>query len=487
MATVHFARLNGPAGFARTVAIKRLHPQHAKDPEFVSMFLDEARLAARVRHPNVVPTLDVVATDGETFLVMEYVQGESLARLMRTVRGMMTPADVRIVATIMSGVLHGLHAAHEARSEQGEPLDIVHRDVSPQNVLVGVDGVARVLDFGVAKAAGRSQATREGQIKGKLAYMAPEQLHGARLTRQTDVYSAAVVTWEALTGKRLFYAENEGAVITAILQMPLKSPSQVAPHVPFAFDRVIMRGLERDVTRRYATAREMALDLERCVGIASAAEVGEWVEALAHDELLKRASCVAEIESASLSNPRPASLPALEEMPTLLTASSELSLPLESIDGRSEVSSIAVAPIVTGPPRRTNSRLAILVSASGAIALATVILLVVVRRGSPPAVVTASTAASLVGTAEPTPETTASQQADPAAAPAPSACASPVPVPSPDKPAPARSPPVIVHHAAPLASAAPLKRTAAPAVLDCDPPFTIDDKGHKHYKPACLQ
>src|SRR5580704_12395157 len=135
MATVHLGRLSGPAGFARTVAIKRLHAQYAKDPDFVSMFLDEARLAARIRHPNVVPTLDVVSTDGEIFLVMEYVQGASLSKLLRLALALGAPPDAWLVATIMSGVLHGLHAAHEAVSEQGEPLEIVHRDVSPQNIL----------------------------------------------------------------------------------------------------------------------------------------------------------------------------------------------------------------------------------------------------------------------------------------------------------------------------------------------------------------
>jgi len=178
MATVHFGRLLGPVGFSRTVAIKRLHPQFAKDPEFVSMFLDEARLAARIRHPNVVPTLDVVATQGELFLVMDYVQGESLSRLIRAARERGHRIPPRIVSSILTGALHGLHAAHEAKNERGEPLNIVHRDISPQNVLVGSDGVPRVLDFGVAKAAGRVQTTREGQLKGKLAYMAPEQIGG---------------------------------------------------------------------------------------------------------------------------------------------------------------------------------------------------------------------------------------------------------------------------------------------------------------------
>src|SRR4051812_7390546 len=139
MATVHFGRLSGPVGFSRTVAIKRLHPQFAKDPEFVSMFLDEARLAGRIRHPNVVPTLDVVATDGEVFIVLEYVQGESLSRLARTLRANNEPVPARIAASIVSSVLHGLHAAHEAKDEQGRALGIVHRDVSPQNILVGTD------------------------------------------------------------------------------------------------------------------------------------------------------------------------------------------------------------------------------------------------------------------------------------------------------------------------------------------------------------
>src|SRR5262249_30807867 len=162
MATVHFGRLLGPVGFSRTVAIKRLHAHFAADPEFVSMFLDEARLAARIRHPNVVPTLDVVATAGELFLVMDYVPGETLSRLIAASNAQRRWIPLPIAAAMACGVLHGLHAAHEAKSERGAPLGIVHRDVSPQNLLVGTDGVPRVLDFGVAKAAGRLQTTRDG-------------------------------------------------------------------------------------------------------------------------------------------------------------------------------------------------------------------------------------------------------------------------------------------------------------------------------------
>jgi serine/threonine-protein kinase len=185
MATVHIGRLLGPVGFSRTVAIKKLHARIIRD-RFVSMFLDEARVAARVRHPNVIGTLDVVALAGELFLVMEYVHGETLARLMRAVRDAGQSIPVPIIAAVMIGVLDGLHAAHEATNDRGEPLTLVHRDISPHNILVGTDGISRVLDFGIAKAAGRVQTTRDGQLKGKLSYMAPEQIHGNVDTR-TDV------------------------------------------------------------------------------------------------------------------------------------------------------------------------------------------------------------------------------------------------------------------------------------------------------------
>jgi len=300
MATVHVGRLLGPVGFARTVAVKRLHPQFAKDPEFVSMFLDEARLAARVQHPNVVATIDVVATDGELFLIMDYVRGESLSKLVRTAKKRDTKVPPRVVAAIMCGFLHGLHAAHEAKNERGEPLGLVHRDVSPQNVLVGADGIPRVLDFGIAKAQGRIQVTRDGQIKGKLAYMPPEQLSGRELTRGVDVYASAVVVWEALTGLRLFKGETEGETLARILRDPVPAVSSVDPSIPRAFDAVLLKALSRDVTKRHATARELAFDLEKCCGVASPSEVGEWVEELVGPILSARENEVAEMEVHSI-------------------------------------------------------------------------------------------------------------------------------------------------------------------------------------------
>jgi hypothetical protein len=297
MASVHLGRLVGAVGFSRTVAIKRLHPHLARDAEFAAMFLDEARLAARVRHPNVVAVLDVVHDGGELLLVMDYVQGESLSRLARGVRPGAIPT--RIAVTVVTGVLHGLHAAHEATTEQGEPLQIVHRDVSPQNVMVGVDGVARVFDFGVAKASHRVQTTQDGSIKGKISYMAPEQLLSELVDRRADIYSAAVVLWEALTGERLFEGDNQGRIIRKILDEAVPVPSSVVPGLPKALDDAVMRGLERDVTKRWQSARDFAAALEGCAPAASATQVGEWVEAIGGGALGERAKRVQDIESRS--------------------------------------------------------------------------------------------------------------------------------------------------------------------------------------------
>ncbi len=296
MATVHYGRLLGPVGFARTVAIKRLHPQYASDPEFVSMFLDEARMCARIRHPNVVPTLDVVTTRGELFLVMEYVQGESLGYLMKVANKKGEKIPWKVATSILAGMLHGLHAAHDAKDEQGVPLELVHRDVSPQNVLVGSDGMARVLDFGIAKAAGRLHVTRENAVKGKLGYMAPEQMAAERVTRQADVYAAAVVLWETLAGRRLFDGESEAIVLSRVIAGEVKPPSSLNPEVPKALDEVVMKGLSRDLDARHKTAKELAQAIER-VGVASAGEVGEWVDHTARPILEKRAARLAAVEN----------------------------------------------------------------------------------------------------------------------------------------------------------------------------------------------
>ncbi len=296
MASVHLGKMLGPFGFTSTVAIKRLHPTLAKDPEFVAMFLDEARLASRVRHPNVVPVLDVYAEEGELSLVMEYVDGESLARLWRLTHDQKTGIPLPIAVAIAASVLHGLHAAHEARDEKGAPLGLVHRDVSPQNVIVGSDGVARVIDFGIAKAESRSNVSREGQLKGKLPYMAPEQIQRGVVNRRTDVYGASVLLWELLTGERLFEGEAEGMILGRILDDEVPAPSTLRSQVPPALDALTLRGLAREQDERFESARAMALELEKVVRPATAVEVGEWVQSLAEASLHDRRQILARLE-----------------------------------------------------------------------------------------------------------------------------------------------------------------------------------------------
>jgi serine/threonine-protein kinase len=303
MASVHFGRLLGEAGFSRTVAIKRLHPHLAEDDEFRKTLIDEARMVARIHHPNVVPTLDVVDTEGELLLVMEYVRGESVSRLLAASVKREEATPLPIVSAIGVAALHGLHAAHEATDDGGKPLDIVHRDISPQNILVGVDGMIRVIDFGVAKAAKRLQTTQEGTIKGKLAYMAPEQLRGT-VTRATDVYAASVVLWEALTGRRLFDGENEGHLFAVVAAGCSTPPSAYAPDIPPALDAVAMRGLSVDPAARFATASEMACCLEEALPHVPASKIGRWVERAAKDSLDQRSAKIAVIESdSSLATP----------------------------------------------------------------------------------------------------------------------------------------------------------------------------------------
>ncbi|HVJ15149.1 MAG TPA: protein kinase [Polyangiaceae bacterium] len=288
MATVHLGRVLGSFGFTSTVAIKRLYPQLAKDPEFVAMLFDEARLASRVRHPNVVRVLDVFAEAGDLCLVMEYVEGESLSQLCRASLEKKLEVPVPVAVSIVSSILHGLHAAHQAIDERGSLLGLVHRDVSPQNVIVGVDGGTRLIDFGIAKAAGRSSVSRDGQLKGKIAYMAPEQIRRGEVSYRTDIYGASVILWELLTGERLFDGETQGIILGRVLDDTVEAPSELRSGLPRQLDALILRGLDRDPQRRFESARAMAAELEALVTPATPAQVGEWVQSLAHAALLQR-------------------------------------------------------------------------------------------------------------------------------------------------------------------------------------------------------
>lgn len=299
MASVFLGRLVGPVGFSRIVAIKRPHRHLLEDRNAVSMFIDEARLASRVQHPNVIGAHDIVVDGDEVLLVMDYVHGKSLSWLARTERAQHRTTPVAIATALATSVLYGLHAAHEATSERGLPLGLIHRDVSPQNILVGADGVPRVVDFGIAKAAERLQTTTEGQLKGKAAYLAPEQINGAHVDRRADVYAAAVVLWELLAGRRMFDDGNAFDTLRQVLEVTHAPPSRYQATVPASVDAVVLRALAADPDQRFATARDMAIALERATHVASTREISEWVETLAGDELHAHARRIAEIESMS--------------------------------------------------------------------------------------------------------------------------------------------------------------------------------------------
>jgi eukaryotic-like serine/threonine-protein kinase len=303
IATVYLGRLRGAGGLHRVVAIKRLHTHLRADDDASTMFLDEARVALRVKHPNVVHAVDVVLRDDEIFIVMEYIEGTSLSQLLRCVSKANEQIPVRIGASIVAHTLHGLHAAHEARNERGESLGIIHRDVSPQNLLVGTDGVARVLDFGVAKTVSQMHVTRHGEVKGKIAYMAPEQLLGAPLTRAVDVFAVGIILWEVLTGHRLFYGDNDGEVVRRLLQVPIPPPSTLNAALSSDVDQLVLRALERDPAARFSTAEEMAVALERVLPPLPTREVGAWVGATDREGLRDRSRLVERVETSPTFEP----------------------------------------------------------------------------------------------------------------------------------------------------------------------------------------
>ncbi len=264
----------GPQGFLRSVAIKRVTGA-APGATLNDALLDEARLASAIHHPNVVQTLDVVEDGDEYVIVMELVDGISLAKLQRADRKL----PPRIAAGILEGALRGLDAAHEARSPQGVPLRIVHRDFSPQNILVDRFGIAKVLDFGIAKAADRAQPmTRVGAFKGKVPYAAPEQVQGEG-DRRVDIWAAGVVLWETILERRLFKRDTPVETLRCIRTLEVQPPIALDPTLPQGLSVVAMRALEREPDRRFATARAMA-DALVAAGAASAREIAAWVEPL---------------------------------------------------------------------------------------------------------------------------------------------------------------------------------------------------------------
>jgi serine/threonine-protein kinase len=471
MATLHLGRLMGPEGFSRTVAIKQLHPQYAHDPKFVAMFLDEARLASRVHHPNVVSPLDVISHPPDLFMVMDYVHGEALSRLLKSRVG--EPVQPRIAAAIIGQVLLGLHAAHEATGESGETLELVHRDVTPHNIMVTKDGVAKVVDFGIAKAKARSAQTERGMLKGKLGYMSPEQINQEAVDRRVDVFAVGVVLWEMLTGQRLFDGDNPADVLQKLMERPVPPPSSIVPSLPPDLDDVVMAALARSTDERFCNARAMAQALDYAIRPASMLELAAWVEERAGDELAARADLVLDVEALSFDDFTRGH--ALARTPPQVAAQGAEPPPAESL----EPSSISVRESST----RSSGLKKWLILPAAALVLLTGGFLLWTRSQAPAA------DASLAGpslVALPAPPTrvelpTQAAQVTPRVVEAPVADLAEGSA-SVAAPAPRRAPAALK----PTVPAPVPTPAAKPAAGPCDVPYTVDKRGVKRFKEACF-
>jgi serine/threonine-protein kinase len=259
MGNVSLAVTNCPGGFQKLVVLKELKPEFYRDPTYVSMFMDEARLAARLTHPNIVQTFEVGSDGNHHFMVMEYLDGRSLHRLSRPPQGILpVGAHLRVLAE----ALLGLHYAHELRGFDGEPLGIVHRDIGPLNIFVTFEGQTKILDFGIAKTVDSSMETRAGVLKGRVAYMAPEQARGAKVDRRADIYSAGVMIWEAAANTRLWSGKTEVEILMHVVSDRPPSLRSVAPHAPADLEAICSRAMAPNPADRYSTASELLSDLD---------------------------------------------------------------------------------------------------------------------------------------------------------------------------------------------------------------------------------
>jgi serine/threonine protein kinase len=477
MARLHLARFRSIEGFEKLAVIKRLRHEHADNGELVEMFLSEARLLANMQHPNIVHVYDVGSEAGAYYYAMEYLEGQDLRRVLRKVQGQL-PLDQALI--VVTSALAGLHYVHERRGGDGTPLGIVHRDVSPANIFVTYDGTPKILDLGVAKV-DSTHRTRAGVLKGKVRYMAPEQVAGKKIDRRCDVFAAGIVLWELTLGRRLF----DGTDVEVILQIandPIPPPSAFSSDYPTDLERIVMRALERDPDARYQTAREMQQELESFAREAkltlSASGLEAFMSQTFEDEIrLAEAQKSDSPPSAVVPGPRlRESVSQSGIVPGSRSGEEGATKPLPEprrggarwlLLGAAGLASIAVG---IGGARWLAARRASQVTPSQAAGLPT------------PAVSEASSAAPPAAT--PTSDPTADVSATPSDPPKWHAVVPPrIAWPRPRPAAPAPPPRAVPSdgEGRPPASAPPPRVTP-----NCNPPYTVDTNGIEHFKPGCL-
>jgi eukaryotic-like serine/threonine-protein kinase len=296
MATVWAARQRGSRGFARTVAIKTILPSLSDDATFEQMFLDEAAIASRIHHPNVVEIYDLGEEDEVLYLVMEWVDGEALSTLAKQAKKNGDELPLRVTLRILAQACAGLHAAHELRDDHDQLLHLVHRDISPQNILVSSAGASKLVDFGVAKSMAQGGQTTVGQLKGKVPFMSPEQARGADLDRRTDIFAMGTILYRLATGTHPFMDDSDVRTMRNIITRPVIPPRTKNPRITPELDAVIQRALQKEADRRYQTAAEMGADLENAMlslgGLVTVEEVATYVRATLGDRDRKRRAAI---------------------------------------------------------------------------------------------------------------------------------------------------------------------------------------------------
>jgi serine/threonine-protein kinase len=332
MAEILLGRLTGPSGFERVVVVKRILKRYASQPSFVSMFLDEARIAASIRHPNVVQVFELGEDGDDLFLVMDYLEGESLASLLRRLVARGETLSIECAGYVAEQALAGLHAAHELKGVDGSMQNVVHRDVAPDNVFIGYDGTVRLLDFGIAKAADRITRTEAGELKGKFAYMSPEQCAGKALDRRSDLFSVGVVLFEALTLRKLFRRASTLATMRAVLDDPIPRVREFRPECTQAIDAVVARSLERNLASRWATALDFRSALRDALKEAPDASpdqtLSATMRALFADRIAEKSEMLARLRDGSSISVVPAPEVDLEiELPSVVFSETVVDAP----------------------------------------------------------------------------------------------------------------------------------------------------------------